>query len=269
MLEGDDSIGLMCMKTERKFYKRIGDISLKMLIRKRRSMKYSIKVNEVRNGSENVRGIASVTLGDSFKLRSITIVNDPREQGKVFVSMPSYKSGPEGEFKDIFYPTTKEFHDELTENVAKNSFTVEFNKSDRTMPKFNVRVTPYEKEGSSIRGMASINFEGMVVNNVTIQQGKNGLFVAMPSYKTSQTDEQGKPVYKNVCYPVTAKFKEKLDNVIIQVYENAREQANTKDSVLDKLSENSEVVGQKDQVAKTQRKTQGKEQNQPSQDNAR
>lgn len=239
-------------------------------------MKYSIKVNEVRSGSENVRGIASVTLGDSFKLRSITIVNDPREQGKVFVSMPSYKSGPEGEFKDIFYPTTKEFHDELygnilrafdelTENVAKNSFTVEFNKSDRTMPKFNVRVTPYEKEGSSIRGMASINFEGMVVNNVTIQQGKDGLFVTMPSYKTSQTDEQGKPVYKNVCYPVTAKFKEKLDNAIIQVYENAREQAKTKDSVLDKLSENREAAGQKDQTAKTQ----GKEHAQPSQDNVR
>ena len=54
-------------------------------------MKYSIKVNEVRNGSENVRGIASVTLGDSFKLNNITIVNDPREAGKVFVSMPSYK----------------------------------------------------------------------------------------------------------------------------------------------------------------------------------
>lgn len=239
-------------------------------------MKYSIKVNEVRSGSENVRGIASVTLGDSFKLRSITIVNDPREQGKVFVSMPSYKSGPEGEFKDIFYPTTKEFHDELygnilrafdelTENVAKNSFIIEFNKSDRTMPKFNVRVTPYEKEGSSIRGMASINFEGMVVNNVTIQQGKNGLFVTMPSYKTSQTDEQGKPVYKNVCYPVTAKFKEKLDNAIIQVYENAREQAKTKDSVLDKLSENREAAGQKDQTAKTQ----GKEHAQPSQDNVK
>ncbi len=28
-------------------------------------MKYAIKVNEVRN-SENIRGIASVTLGDSF-----------------------------------------------------------------------------------------------------------------------------------------------------------------------------------------------------------
>ncbi len=34
-------------------------------------MKYSIKVNEVANGSENIRGIASVTLGDSFKLNNI------------------------------------------------------------------------------------------------------------------------------------------------------------------------------------------------------
>lgn len=163
-------------------------------------MKYSIKVNEVKNGSENVRGIASVTLGDSFKFNNITIVNDPREQGKVFVSMPSYKNG-QGEFKDIFHPNTKEFHSELhrnilsafhelTENVAKNSYTVEYDKKDNRMPDFKVRVTPYEKEGSPIRGMASISFNGMTVNNVTIQQGANGPFVSMPSYKTNKVNDQ-------------------------------------------------------------------------------
>lgn len=238
-------------------------------------MKYSIKVNEVKNGSENVRGIASVTLGDSFKINNIAIVNDPREQGKVFVSMPSYKDG-QGEFKDICHPNTKEFHDELhgnildafhelTENVAKNSYTVEYNKNDKKMPDFKVRVTPYEKEGSTIRGLASISFNGMAVNNVTVQQGSKGLFVSMPSYKTSQKDEQGKPVYKNVCHPVTAKFKEKLDNAILQEYVKAREQANTKDSVISKLHENSEAAGQRDQTAKTP----GREHEQHSRDEAR
>lgn len=210
-------------------------------------MKYSIKVNEVRN-SENVKGIVSVTLGDSFKLNNITIVNDPREQNKVFVSMPSYKDG-QGEYKDIFNPVTKEFHDELYDNIlkayhelhdvqAKNSYQVVYNKEDTTMPEFTVRVTPYEKEGNTIRGLASINFGGLAVGNITIHESKEGsLFVNMPSYKTNQNDEHGKPIYKDVCHPVTAKFREKLNNAILQEYVNAKERQRTatKDSVVGKL----------------------------------
>lgn len=256
-------------------------------------MKYSIKVNEVRNGSENVRGIASVTLGGSFKLNNITIVNDPREQGKVFVSMPSYKNGQE-EYKDIFNPTTKEFHDELygnilnafhelTENQAGNSYTVEYDKKDTQMPDFKVRVTPYEREGSSIRGMASINFPGMAVNNITLHEGKEGdLFVSMPSYKTSQTNEQGKPVYKDVCHPVTAKFREKLYGAILQEYENVMlkkvvdrvgDELNLskseKDSVLGKLDKNKEAVEQKEKAAGAKEKAKGREHEQHSREDAR
>lgn len=220
-------------------------------------MKYSIKVNEVRNGSENVRGIASVTLGDSFKLNNITIVNDPRTPGKVFVSMPSYKDG-QGEFKDIFNPTTKEFHDELygnilnafkelTENQAKNSYTVEYDKKDTAMPDFSVRVTPYTKDGSTIRGMASINFNGLTVHNVTIHQGKD-LFVEMPSYKTSQI-ENGKPVYKDICHPVTAKFREKLNGAILQAYDQALEAGKEagRESITEKLGKHKDAVEKNDQ----------------------
>lgn len=245
-------------------------------------MKYSIKVNEVKNGSENVRGIASVTLGDSFKLGNITIVDDPREQRKVFVSMPSYKDG-QGEFKDICHPTTKEFHDELygnilsafhelTENVAKNSYTVEYNKNDKKMPDFEVRVTPYEREGSSIRGMASINFSGMAVNNVTIHENKDGqMFVSMPSYKTNQVNGQGKPVYKDICHPVTAKFKAKLENALLQEYVTAKEQArdNAKESVLGKLNEKKEAAEQKEKTSKAQDKAHGKGHDQHNHEDAR
>lgn len=218
-------------------------------------MKYSIKVSEVKNGSENLRGIASVTLGDSFKLNNIKIMNDPREEGKLFVAMPSYKDG-QGEYKDIFNPTTKEFHDELygnlldafkelNENQAKNSYTVEFNKKDTAMPDFAVRVTPYTREGSTIRGMASISFNGLAVHNVTIQQGKESLYPSMPSYKTNQM-ENGKPVYKDICHPVTAKFRDKLNNAILQAYEKALEAA--KESITEKLGKNKEAIEKSDKI---------------------
>lgn len=221
-------------------------------------MKYSIKVNEVRNGSENVRGIASVTLGDSFKLNNIKIVNDPREQGKVFASMPSYKDS-QGDYKDIFHPNTKEFHDELqanilsafhelTENQAKNSYTVEYDRKDGKMPDFQVRVTPYEQEGSTIKGLASINFDGVSVHNVSIHQGKESLFVSMPSYRTNQV-ENGKPVYKDICHPVTAKFRSKLNGAILQAYDQALEAGKTagKESIAEKLGKNKNAIERNDQ----------------------
>lgn len=84
-------------------------------------------------------------------------------------------------------------------------------------------VTPYEREGSNIKGLARIYFENsFIVNNVNILQGKEKIFVSMPSYKTKQVDEHGKPIYQDVCYPVTKDFREKLYNEIIAEYEKAR-----------------------------------------------
>ena len=65
------------------------------------------------------------------------------------------------------------------------------------MPEFSVTVTPYEREGSNIKGLARIYFENsFIVNNINIVQGKEKIFVSMPSYKTKQVDEQDKPIYR-------------------------------------------------------------------------
>lgn len=97
------------------------------------------------------------------------------------------------------------------------------------MPEFSVTVTPYEREGSNIKGLARIYFENsFIVNNINIVQGKEKIFVSMPSYKTKQVDEQGKPIYQDVCYPVTKDFREKLYNEIISEYEKAKDKSNEK-----------------------------------------
>ena len=61
-----------------------------------------------------------------------------------------------------------------------------------------------------------------------ILQGKEKIFVSMPSYKTKQVDEHGKPIYQDVCYPVTKDFREKLYNEIIAEYEKAKDKSNEK-----------------------------------------
>lgn len=198
-------------------------------------MKYSINVTEAKNQEGNVRGFANLVFGDSFKITNIAILEN-KEKGTLFVSMPRYKSSERDEqggvvYKDVCNPITAEFREELYGNIleafeqAKEADKSPREKVEAEMPEFSVTVTPFEREGSNIRGLARIYFDdSFIVNNVSILQGKDKVFVAMPSYKTKQTDEQGKAVYQDVCYPVTKEFREKLYAEIVSQYEKAKEQ---------------------------------------------
>ena len=202
-------------------------------------MKYSINVTEAKNQEGNVRGFANLVFGDSFKITNIAILEN-KEKGTLFVSMPRYKSNEHDEqggvvYKDVCNPITSEFREELYGNIleafeqAKETDKSPREKVEAEMPEFSVTVTPFEREGSNIRGLARIYFDdSFIVNNVSILQGKDKVFVAMPSYKTKQTDEQGKAVYQDVCYPVTKEFREKLYAEIVSQYEKAKEQNENK-----------------------------------------
>ena len=78
-------------------------------------------------------------------------------------------------------PITAEFREELYTNILdayariKEPEKEETQKQDRTqeMPEFSVTVTPYEREGSNIKGLARIYFENsFIVNNINIVQGR-------------------------------------------------------------------------------------------------
>ena len=203
-------------------------------------MKYSVKVNEVKakEGKEsNIRGFATVVFGDSFKITNIAILEN-KDKEQLFVSMPRYRSNERDEnggtiYKDVCNPITAEFREELYGNILE-AYQQEIShdkeqskgeKAEAEMPEFSVTVTPYEREGSNIRGLARVYFDdSFIVNNVSIIQGKDKVFVAMPAYKTKQVDEQGKAIYQDVAYPVTKEFREKLYTQIISDYEKAKEQ---------------------------------------------
>lgn len=196
-------------------------------------MRYSINVNII-NGSDNLKGFATAVFGDSFKITNIAILNNP-EKDQLYVTMPRYKTNGKDEnnndtYKDICNPITKEFRDELytdiltAYNCAKNQQEYANPEPNPLFPEFKVNVNPYEKENSSLKGFAKIYFEDcFVVNNISIHQNRDKLFVAMPSYKTKQMDENNKPVYRDVCYPVTKEFREKLYKVILETYEKEME----------------------------------------------
>jgi stage V sporulation protein G len=51
-----------------------------------------------------------------------------------------------------------------------------------------------------------------VVHNVKVIEGKNGVFIAMPSRKT-KTGE-----YKDIVHPISSDFRSDLQNKIIDAY---------------------------------------------------
>ncbi len=192
------------------------------------SMKYEITVGEVKTQNSNVKGYASVVFGESFKVNNITILASRNE--KLYISMPHYAKGAGRERKDICCPTTRNFRGELEANIllalenlqqtGEKTFLVG-DEQDRDLP-FTVAVTPFKKENSNIRGFARIYLDGcFVISNISLIMGKNGLFMSMPSYKTNQIDENNRNVYRDICYPVTGEFREKVNNLLVNAYEKA------------------------------------------------
>ncbi|NMA74868.1 MAG: septation protein spoVG [Bacteroidales bacterium] len=206
-------------------------------------MKYSIKVNSInsKEGS-NIKGFATVVFGDSFKITNIAILEN-KDRGQLFVSMPRYKSNERDEngitiYKDVCNPITADFREELYSNIIETYESTITQGKEQTkdtgrgkdgskeMPEFSVTVSPYERDGSNIKGLARIYIEeSFIINNVNILQGKEKIFVSMPSYKTKQIDEQGEAIYQDVCYPVTKEFREKLYAEIVREYEQAKEKS--------------------------------------------
>ena len=201
-------------------------------------MKYTIKVNEVQGTDSHIKGFATVVFGGAFKISNIAILEN-KENGNLFVSMPRYKSrGVDQDnnpiYKDICNPTTKEFREQLYGDIMdayhaikeKDKAQEAVAQEEMGMPEYSILVHAWSSKDSNVRGLASIYFEDcFIVNNVSILQGKENLFVAMPSYKTKKMDENNKPIYADVCYPITKEFREKLYTELISECEKQLEKS--------------------------------------------
>ncbi len=200
-------------------------------------MNYEIKLNTVNSQNSNIKAFAALTFGDSFKVNNIAIIEN--RDGDLFVTMPSYKTNERNEknvpiYKDICNPITAEFRSELCDSLielyeemaetGKKEASMRFNE-DEELP-YTVKVSPFERDDSNIKGFARIYFgDAFVVSNISILQGKETEFVAMPSHKTGKNDSKGKPEYVDICYPVTKEFRSELYGEILDTYRQDRENA--------------------------------------------
>lgn len=78
----------------------------------------------------------------------------------------------------------------------------------------DVRIRKITKEGN-MKAVVSITLDGeFVVHDIKIIEGEKGLFIAMPSRKTTEGD------YRDIAHPISQEAREKVSSVILEAYEN-------------------------------------------------
>ena len=80
----------------------------------------------------------------------------------------------------------------------------------------SVNVRKIEKEGSRMKGIASVLLDdSFAVHDIRIIEGDNGLFIAMPSRKTSTGG------YRDIAHPINPEVRSMFEDAILEAYENA------------------------------------------------
>lgn len=81
----------------------------------------------------------------------------------------------------------------------------------------DVRLRKVSTDGK-MRAIASITFdEEFVVHDVRVIDGNNGLFVAMPSKRTSDGE------FRDIAHPINSNMREKIQVAVLKEYESQEE----------------------------------------------
>lgn len=80
----------------------------------------------------------------------------------------------------------------------------------------DVRIRLVTKEDSKLKAVASMTIdECFVVHDIKVIEGKDGLFISMPSKKTPDGE------YRDVVHPINTETREKVIEEILKAYEKA------------------------------------------------
>lgn len=73
----------------------------------------------------------------------------------------------------------------------------------------------YKREYNNLKGTVNITIDDcFVVKGILIMEGKNGLFMSMPSKRDKNGD------YKDICFPITKEARQQISDEIMKQYNN-------------------------------------------------
>ena len=88
----------------------------------------------------------------------------------------------------------------------------------------SVKVKKEEREGSRMKGRASVLIDdGLAIHNIRIIEGKNGLFIAMPSTSREVENEEGEmvTVHRDTVHPINPEVRAMFEEAILKAYNEA------------------------------------------------
>ena len=72
------------------------------------------------------------------------------------------------------------------------------------------------KDETKFKGVASITIDDcFVVHDIKVIDGKDGLFISMPSKKTAEGE------HKDIAHPINTETREEIKNAVLSAYEKA------------------------------------------------
>ena len=79
----------------------------------------------------------------------------------------------------------------------------------------DVRIRKIAKEGK-MKAIVSITLDDeFVVHDIKVIEGEKGLFIAMPSRKTTTGE------YKDIAHPINSQTREQIQEIILKEYQKA------------------------------------------------
>jgi len=91
-----------------------------------------------------------------------------------------------------------------------------FCKGGSLMKITSVNVRKIEKEGSRMKGIASVLIDDcFAIHDIRIIEGDNGLFIAMPSRKTAAGG------YRDIAHPINPETRTVFEEAILEAYKTA------------------------------------------------
>ena len=89
----------------------------------------------------------------------------------------------------------------------------------------DVRVRRVAKEGK-MKAVVSITIdEEFVVHDIKVIEGEKGLFIAMPSRKATDGE------YRDIAHPINSATRERIQNIILEKYEQVLAEEPLEESV--------------------------------------
>lgn len=172
----------------------------------------------------NIKGKATVVVDHCFVIKDIAVMSG---KNGLFVQMPSKINEKNGEYYNTMFPITKEAREELDQCVMdayKEEYTrLQANQDKTTSMKAKVNLVNIPE--SNLMGFANVTIaDALAIRGIRIMNGKNGMFLQMPSYKSNLQREEN-DVYVDQAFPITAKAREDLNQCVTDELEKELEKA--------------------------------------------